>query len=259
MKGYAGRQGNEEAKLKKVWSVMPVVSGLKKTRKALSLSRAIMWTISKNGRVTRLILRMLMRLDNFGYTNISRLATIVEGGIHPKHRLTDYHQFFIDNVGSQDAVLDIGCGNGFLTYDVAKKARSVMAIDLSMDNIELAKRNFNKENIQYICGDATKFDFGDKFDTIILSNILEHIDDRHDFLSKIQKLANKFLIRVPLLNRDWLTYYKKELGVEYRLDLTHQIEYTLESLTQELEKTGIGIERASIQFGEIWAVVKRLT
>ena len=134
-----------------------------------------------------------------------------------------------------------------------------MAIDLSMDNIELAKRNFNKENIKYICGDATKFDFGDKFDTIILSNILEHIDNRHDFLLKIQKLANKFLIRVPLLNRDWLTYYKKELGVEYRLDLTHQVEYTLESLTQELEKAGLGIERASIQFGEIWAVVKRLT
>jgi len=238
---------------------MSVVSGLKKTRKALSISRAIIWTISKNGMVTRLILRMLMRLDNFGYKNISRLATIAEGGIHPKHRLTGYHQFFVDNVGLQDAVLDIGCGNGFLTYDVAKKARSVMAIDLNMDNIELAKRNFNKENIKYIYGDATKFDFGGKFDIIILSNTLEHIDNRHDFLSKIQKLANKFLIRVPLLNRDWLTYYKRELGVEYRLDLTHKVEYTLESLRQELERAGIGIERASIQFGEIWAVAKRLT
>lgn len=198
-----------------------------------------------------------MRLDNFCYNNISRFATIAEGGIHPKHRLMNYHQFFIDNVDPRDAVLDIGCGNGFLTYDVAKKVRSVTAIDVNKDNIELAKRNFYKENIKYIYGDATRFDFAEKFDVIILSNILEHIDNRSDFLSKIKNLANKFLIRVPLLNRDWLTYYKRELGVEYRLDLTHKIEYTMESFEDELEEAGLRIEGASIQFGEIWAVVTR--
>lgn len=202
------------------------------------------------------MLKMLMRLDNFCYRNISRFAMIAEGGIHPKHRLTSYHQFFVDNVAPQDAVLDIGCGNGFLTYDVARKARSVTAIDLNKDNIELARRNFNKDNIKYVNGDATKLNFGEKFDVVILSNVLEHIDNRCDFLLKIKKLANRFLIRVPVLNRDWLTYYKKELGVEYRLDLTHKIEYTMESLQQELEKAGMRIEKASIQFGEIWAVVR---
>lgn len=212
--------------------------------------------ISKNRRVTLLILRMLMRLDNFCYKNISQFAKIAEGEIHPKHRLMNYHQFFVDNVDPQDAVLDIGCGNGFLTYDVAEKARSVMAMDLNEKNIEFAKRKFNKENIEYICGDVTKFDFKGRWDVITLSNVLEHIEDRHSFLLKIKGLANKFLVRVPVLNRDWLTYYKRELGVEYRLDLTHKIEYTMESLQQELEKAGMRIEKASIQFGEIWAVVR---
>ena len=215
-----------------------------------------MLPISKNERVTRLILRMLMRLDNFCYRNISRFAMIAEGGIHPKHRLTNYHQFFVDNVDPQDAVLDIGCGNGFLTYDVARKARSITAIDLNEGNIKFAKRNFNRENIKYVCGDASQFDFEEKFDVIILSNLLEHLDNRYDFLLKIKKLANRFLIRVPVLNRDWLTYYKKELGVEYRLDLTHKIEYTMESFQDELEKAGLRIDRVSIQFGEIWAVVR---
>jgi len=225
-------------------------------RKAFSISRVLILSISKNERATRLILRMLMCLDNFCYRNISWFATIAEGGTHPKHRLMNYHQFFVDNVDPQDAVLDIGCGNGFLTYDVAKKARSVTAIDLNKDNIESAKRNFNKENIKYIYGDATQLDFEEKFDVIILSNVLEHIDNRRDFLLKLKKLANRFLLRVPTLNRDWLTYYKRELGVEYRLDLTHKIEYTIESFQEELEKAGMRIERASIQFGEIWAVVK---
>lgn len=227
-------------------------------RKAFSISRALILPVSKNERVTRLILRMLMRLDNLCYRNISRFATIAGGGIHPKHRLTNYHQFFVDNVDPQDAVLDIGCGNGFLTYDVAEKARSVTAIDLNEDNIEFAKRNFNRDNIKYICGDASRLNFGEKFDVIILSNLLEHLENRHDFLRKIRGLADKFLIRVPVLNRDWLTYYKRELGVEYRLDLTHKIEYTMETFQQELEKAGMRVERASIQFGEIWAVVRRL-
>jgi len=59
-----------------------------------------------------------------------------------------------------------------------------------------------------------------------------------------------------VLNRGWLTYYERELGVEYRLDLTHKIEYTMESFARELEKAGLAIESASIQFGEIWAVVR---
>ena len=167
---------------------MLVVSGLNKMRKAFSISRMLLLPISKNERVTRLILRMLMRLDNFCYRNISRFAMIAEGGIHPKHRLMNYHRFFVDNVASKDAVLDIGCGNGFLTYDVAEKTRSVTAVDLNEDNIEFAKRNFNRDNIKYICRDATKFDFGETFDVVILSNLLEHLENRHDFLLKIKGL-----------------------------------------------------------------------
>ena len=213
----------------------------------------------ENKKIVRFILRILMRLHNATYHNISRFAVTLEGGVHPKHRLMNYHAFFTDNVGVEDTVLDIGCGNGFLSYDVAQKAKSVTAIDLSQDNIESARRNFNSDNINYICGDACRFNFTEKFDIVVLSNVLEHIENRVDFLLKVRDLASKLLIRVPMVNRDWLTYYKKELGVENRLDLTHQVEYTLESLRDELGKAGLMIEEASIQFGEIWAVVGKTT
>ena len=58
-----------------------------------------------------------------------------------------------------------------------------------------------------------------------------------------------------MLNRDWITLYKKELGIEYRLDPSHYIEYTLESFEKELQKVGLSLKNYSIQFGEIWAVV----
>ena len=169
-------------------------------------------------KIAQIAVRMLMRLHNYCYHCIARFAIMTEGGIHPKHRLMNYHQFFVDNVAPEDNVLDIGCGNGFLSYDIAQKAKRVTAIDLNEKNIEFAKRNFSRENIEYISRDATRFDFKGKYDVITLSNILEHIEDRHGFLLKIKGLANRFLIRVPMINRDWLAYYEKELGAEWRLD-----------------------------------------
>jgi hypothetical protein len=59
-----------------------------------------------------------------------------------------------------------------------------------------------------------------------------------------------------MLNRDWLPLYKKKLGLFYFCDETHYTEYTLESFKEEMEKAGLKIESYSIQFGEIWAVVK---
>jgi len=180
---------------------------------------------------------------------------MAEGGIHPKHRLTKYHEFFVNNISSEDAVLDVGCGNGFLTCDIARKAKHVTGIDLNPKNIKFAKTHFYKDNINYVVGDATKFEFGAKYDVVVLSNVLEHIDKRIEFLRRIRKLAGRFLIHVPCINRDWLTYYKRELGLFYFLDKTHKIEYTIDTLRNELAHAGMEIKSASIQFGEIWAVV----
>lgn len=85
---------------------------------------------------------------------------------------------------------------------------------------------------------------------------MQHIQDRVEFLQKIKDLAVKILIRVPMINRDWITLYKKELGMEWRLDPTHYTQYTLESLEEELQKANLRIDKFSIQFGEIWAIVR---
>ena len=207
-------------------------------------------------KVYKILTKFALKLHNFSYKLASRLAIKVEGGLHPKHRLMNYHQFFVDNVNSEDKVLDIGCGNGALTFEIAKKAKKVVGIDLDEKNIKIARKKYWAPNIEYLVGDATKDCPDQKFDVIILSNVLEHIENRVEFLQKIKNLAPKFLIRVPMINRDWITLYKKELGVEWRLDKTHYIEYTLENFKKELKKAGLDLEKYSIQFGEIWAVVR---
>jgi len=202
------------------------------------------------------IIRILLAADNFIYSRISKYAVIVEKGIHPKHRLMKYHNFFLSNIEPGDVVLDVGCGNGSVAYDVAKKANSVVGIDIDEDKIRDAKKSFLLDNIEYICGDITSWPFKQKFDVIIMSNVLEHIENRIKFLKKIKGLGRKFLIRLPMINRSWVVLYKEELGVEYRLDKAHHMEYTIESFTGELEEADLRICNYSIQFGEIWAVVE---
>lgn len=204
----------------------------------------------------KILAKQALKAHNFTYWLSSVLAIKAEGGIHPKHRLLNYHQFFLDNIDQNSKVLDVGCGNGSLTFDLSKKAKKVVGIDLNQKYLEKAKDKNKAENIDYILGDAINYDFKEKFDVVILSNVLEHIADRIDFLQKIKPLANKFLIRVPMLNRDWITLYKKEMGVEYRLDKTHFIEYTLQRLQKELETANYKINNYLIGFGEVCLIAK---
>jgi len=203
--------------------------------------------------LNKIILKNLLKLHSFSYNWASFLAKKAEGGIHPKHRLMNYHRFFIDNVGPDDIVLDVGCGNGVLTFDLAKKAKKVIGIDVNPEKIKIAKENFSAANIDYLVGDVIGRSFNQKFNAIVLSNVLEHIGDRVGFLNKIKGLSSKILIRAPMINRDWITLYKKELGLKWKSHNNHFIEYTLESFREETEQAGLVIENYSIQFGEIWA------
>lgn len=207
-------------------------------------------------KIYKYLLLLSLKFSNFLYKLISYLAIKYEGGIHPKHRLLGYHDFFTNNIGSNETVLDIGCGNGALSYNIAKKAKHVTGVDIESKNINEATRRHSRENLKYIVGDATKDLVNDKFDIITLSNVLEHIEFRVDFLKQIKGIATKYLIRVPMFDRDWIPLYKKELGIEWRLDLTHFTEFTKDSFYKEFGEAGYTIESFSVQFGEIWAVVK---
>lgn len=205
----------------------------------------------------KLCLIILVYLHNISYKLISKFAIIENNGTHPKHALMNYHQFFVDHMDGTDVVLDIGCGSGENAFDISQKAKEVYAIDYVEKKIRNAEKKYAKHNLHFIYGDVLKYNFQRSFDKIVLSNVLEHIESRIDFLSGLQNISNTILLRIPMRDRDWLTVYKKDHGFEYRLDPTHFIEYTLNDLKQELLESGWGIVEYSIQFGEFWGVIKR--
>lgn len=207
--------------------------------------------------IAKIIFRTSVFLHNFSYRLISKAVIILEGGLHPKHRIMNYHQFFVDNISRNDSVLDIGCGIGSVAYDIAKKAKKVIGIDISKKSIQSAKQKYCKNNLTFICGDATKYHFNEKFSIIVLSNVLEHIQKREFFLKKLRPLSPIILIRVPLITRGWLPSYLKERKLEYRLDKTHFTEYTEISFQKEIDQSGFIIKNSKVIWGELWAVVLR--
>lgn len=198
----------------------------------------------------------LFRMDGRLYALEGLKAVEYGGGIHTKHFHTRYHDFFVNRVGTGERVLDIGCGNGAVAYDVAIKAGAeVVGIDLSPENIAQARRRYAHPRVEYRVGDALKELSVRPFDTVILSNVLEHLPERPVFLRRVQETTrpSRFLIRVPLLERDWRVPLKQELGVEWRLDPSHETEYTLESFAEEMATAGLEISHQQVRWGEIWA------
>jgi len=214
--------------------------------------------IFSNKSVNSFSLKLFVKLYRFCYRAIGKLAILDNDGIHPKHRLMQYHKFFTSHVSSEETVIDIGCGKGETAYDVAQTAKQVVAVDMKEKNIAYAKEHFQRDNLEFIVANVLTYDFGKRFDKIVFSNVLEHIEDRVAFLKKLHDISDVILLRVPMLDRDWLAVYEKEKGLDYRLDPTHYIEYTLPILQKELEQSGWQISSHSIQFGEFWGVVKNL-
>jgi 2-polyprenyl-3-methyl-5-hydroxy-6-metoxy-1,4-benzoquinol methylase len=214
-------------------------------------------TVLKKPFLAKRLVMLLLRLHNFSYKGIGFLSQYIEpDSIHPKHRIMQYHEWFTQRINSNWFVLDAGCGNGALTFDISRVAKRVIGVDIEENNIKIAREKYKAKNIEFICGDITTYVNDFKVDCVVLSNILEHIQERGEFLMKLRKVSNKFLIRVPMFNRDWLTSYKKEMNIEWRLDNTHCTEYTKESYYEEMQRAGMTIKEQEIMWGEIYAVVE---
>jgi SAM-dependent methyltransferase len=201
-------------------------------------------------------LALLFGVEDRLYPAEGELAVRYGNGIHTKHRHTKYHDFFVDRVRKGESVLDVGCGVGAVAYDIARRSEArVTGIDLSEENIAAARRMHEHPHVQYVTGDALRLESTGITDVLILSNVLEHIARRPEFLRKLVALSHpsRVLIRVPLFERDWRIPLRKELHLEYRLDPTHETEYTLDSFAAEMQEAGLEVAHQEVRWGEIWA------
>ena len=146
-----------------------------------------------------------------------------------------------------------------LMDDVADQAGAIVTgIDIDANSIAQARARYAHPQVTYKVGDVLQTIPDTPVQVVILSNVLEHLPDRANFLRRLQNAVSpqKMLIRVPLFERDWRVPLKQELGVEWRLDDTHETEYTLESFHAEMMAAGLTVTHLEVHWGEIWSEVK---
>jgi SAM-dependent methyltransferase len=225
--------------------------------------RKLFGRVLDNRKIASFLINPVLRLHSLLYRLAGRLAIAQEGGLHPKHAIIRYSEWFSGKIKAGWTVLDIGCNTGTMTCAIAKKAGFVYGVDLNEEHIIKAVKCNSMSNVEYFCGDATKFDYTRcvAVDCVTLSNVLEHIEDRVDFLSTLVSHVRwnpsgpkVMLIRVPQLERDWITVYKKNRGLDYKLDRGHYVEYSEECFRKDLEATGICVKSLEVRFGEFYAV-----
>lgn len=98
-------------------------------------------------------------------------------GVNIRHRSIMYH---LKRAGlrKNSTVLEIGCGIGTVTGLLAKSCSQgkVVAVDISPESIRRAEERLkNHKHVSFLVSDMSDFSSTDKFDFVVLPDVLEHI------------------------------------------------------------------------------------
>lgn len=170
-----------------------------------------------------------------------------------------FHSFNFINKGLKptDCVLDLGSGHGDMSNKMADFSKKVVGVDYVMGDIEIAKSKHNKPNLSFIYGDAFDYlkDCKEEFDVIILSHIIEHIDNPKDFIEKCIPHTKRIFIEVPDYDKTYLNHYRTLLNNKLQYaDADHVWEFDREELVELIKSTGLNIIDSEFRFGvmKIW-------
>jgi 2-polyprenyl-6-hydroxyphenyl methylase/3-demethylubiquinone-9 3-methyltransferase len=117
-------------------------------------------------------------------------------------------------------ILDIGCGGGLLSEPMCRLGASVVGIDASKKNIEVAKFHAKKSmlKIDYKIASPEKLKTNVKFDVILNMEIVEHVEDINFFIKESSKLLKKNgVMFIATLNKTLKSYAFAIVGAEYIL------------------------------------------
>jgi 2-polyprenyl-3-methyl-5-hydroxy-6-metoxy-1,4-benzoquinol methylase len=99
------------------------------------------------------------------------------------------------------SILDVGCGEGVLTAEWAKRLgdRRVVGIDLEDPKLRAEWQKRSRPNLEFRAEEATSLSFGDDaFDMACAIEVLEHVPEPEATLSEMARVAARhLLVSVP--------------------------------------------------------------
>ena len=168
-----------------------------------------------------------------------------------------------------EAVLDVGCGPGFLTRKLAKKAKRVVGIDMSSDNIRIAENNLGGcENVELVT--TTVEEYGLRYKTPVFTLGIANMFlmtclNLNAALQSISELLKPgahlvFTITHPWFwpvywdyaFEDWFRY-NKEIAIEspFRISLAAQQGYVTTHIHRSLEQYISSLKQARFEIDQL--------
>jgi SAM-dependent methyltransferase len=96
-----------------------------------------------------------------------------------------------------ESVLDVGCGEGFLTTEWAERLgnRRIVGIDLEDPKLAQEWAARHRPNLEFRAEEATSLSFADhEFDMASAIEVLEHVPEPEATLSEMARVARRWLL-----------------------------------------------------------------
>lgn len=145
-------------------------------------------------------------------------------------------------VGESDSVLDVGCGEGIMSAELAKKAAKVVGCDYCQDTTTTAGRQYG--DVEFVCCNSTHQSFPDEsFTKVVLSDVAEHLMPIQlvKTLSEIRRVLKKdgqLILATPITGNG-------TKGTTY----AHIYEYSENEMTELLSKMFCDVALLNHEFG----------
>lgn len=118
-------------------------------------------------------------------------------------------------------VLDAACGSGFGTFFLAQEAKEVWGIDQSSEAIAYAKKNYQRDNIKFYCGDLLNFNLPNNlFDVIVSFHTIEQTSNPKKILDNFfLALKNNGILIISTPNKKIVSpYHHQPIGKFHKFE-----------------------------------------
>ena len=140
------------------------------------------------------------------------------------------------------SVLELGCGIGYFTRELARSGADIVAIDVSPELLEIAKVDCAAENVRYEIQNACALSYPDAvFDSVVGSSVLHHLEIKealHEIYRVLKSGGTIYFTEPNMLNpqiaiQKNIPWIKRKLG-----DSPDETAFFRWPLQRSLERTG---------------------
>jgi len=116
---------------------------------------------------------------------------------HATRTAANSSAYLLPYIKPTDRILDIGCGPGSITLDLARYVSegSIIGVDIesartALEDAQKQAKDENKNNVSFQVGDISKLEFADgSFDIVHVHQVIQHVSDPVSALKEMRRVC----------------------------------------------------------------------